>query len=169
MCVCVCVHMSVCVCVLVWVYECVCVCVFTVNVIQVLSLSKNPPTHTHTANDATASICNMADGTTRLQPQCDLLTCDCPFSQYDCPEDSIIIETRIDGCCLRFDCVCPSISCPFLMEGGLGVQPVARYRGNQFPGRCCPSDDYVGMFESILQNISIFRSIVPVSYILLPW
>ena len=30
------------------------------------------------------------------------------------------------------------------MERGTGVQPVPVFRGNKFPGRCCPLYDYQG-------------------------
>lgn len=33
------------------------------------------------------------------------------------------------------------------MESGEGVQPVPNYRGNQFPGRCCPEYSFQGTVE----------------------
>ena len=32
------------------------------------------------------------------------------------------------------------------MERGTGVQPVPVFRGNKFPGRCCPLYDYQGKY-----------------------
>ncbi len=106
-------------------------------------------THTHTANDV-PRICDSPDIPNGVFPQdCAATTCDCPPGQFECPEDSIIIETRVDGCCLSYECVCPNISCPYLLEGGTGLQPVPQYRGNRFPGRCCPAYDYLGEIKCL--------------------
>ncbi len=100
----------------------------------------------YTANDV-PSICEDADIPNGVfPPDCVTTSCDCPPSQFECPEDSILIRTRVDGCCVSYECVCPNISCPYLMEGGTGLQPMPQYRGNRFPGRCCPSYNYLGEF-----------------------
>ena len=78
---------------------------------------------------------------------CSSATCDCPTPPYPCPPDSIIVSTRLDPCCVSYECVCPSISCPLLMECGQGVQPIPNYRGNGFPGRCCPDYGFEGEAE----------------------
>ena len=75
---------------------------------------------------------------------CSDATCDCPTPPYQCPPDSIIVSTRTDPCCVSYECVCPNISCPLLMECGQGVQPIPDYRGNGFPGRCCPDYSFEG-------------------------
>ena len=75
---------------------------------------------------------------------CSSAQCDCPTPPYQCPPDSIIISTRVDFCCVSYECVCPNISCPLLMECGQGVQPIPDYRGNGFPGRCCPDYSFEG-------------------------
>ena len=75
---------------------------------------------------------------------CSDAICDCPTPPYQCPPDSIIVSTRTDPCCVSYECVCPNISCPLLMECGQGVQPIPDYRGNGFPGRCCPDYSFEG-------------------------
>ena len=75
---------------------------------------------------------------------CNDRTCPCELPPYPCPEDSILVENRVDACCVNYECVCPNTSCPFFMECGQGVQPVPNYRGNGFPGRCCPEYNYEG-------------------------
>ena len=40
------------------------------------------------------------------------------------------------------------------MECGQGVQPVPNYRGNRFPGRCCPEYSYNGKLVSHLFMIT---------------
>lgn len=75
---------------------------------------------------------------------CNEVQCDCPVQPYNCPEDAILVENRVDDCCVTYECTCPNISCPLLMESGLGVQPVPNYRGNKFPGRCCPDYSFEG-------------------------
>ena len=75
---------------------------------------------------------------------CSGVVCDCPAPPYQCPPDSIIVSTRLSPCCVSYECVCPEISCPLLMECGQGVQPLPNYRGNRFPGRCCPDYSFEG-------------------------
>ena len=107
------------------------------------SIPPPPPPRTRTAD--IAGICDSPDIPNGVFPQdCATTTCACPLSQFVCPQDSVITVTRVDGCCLSYECVCPDISCPYLMERGTGLQPVPQYRGNLFPGRCCPSYDYLG-------------------------
>ena len=36
------------------------------------------------------------------------------------------------------------------MESGTGSLPLPLYRGNKFPGRCCPNFDYRGTNNSML-------------------
>ena len=81
---------------------------------------------------------------------CSDTVCDCPTPPYQCPPDSIIVSTRISACCVLYECVCPNISCPLLMECGQGVQPIPDYRGNGFPGRCCPDYNFEGTVMAIL-------------------
>ncbi len=75
---------------------------------------------------------------------CNGVSCECPPQPYSCPEDSILVENRVDDCCVTYECTCPNISCPLIMEGGQMVQPIPNYRGNQFPGRCCPDYRFEG-------------------------
>ena len=89
-------------------------------------------------------------------------TCDCPTQPYPCPPDSVFIETRHSECCVTFECRCPQSSCPLLMEGGLGVQPVPQYRGNRFPGRCCPEYTFEGGNLNI--SDSQYQRVVSYSY-----
>jgi hypothetical protein len=104
----------------------------------------------------TQVYCNADDPIVCLKPTTALAClesgdtmCDCPKQPYSCPQDSIFVETRHSECCVTFECRCPESLCPLLMEGDLGVQPVPKYRGNQFPGRCCPEYDFEGMNQSL--------------------
>ena len=75
---------------------------------------------------------------------CGSVSCDCPSLPYACPEDSVLVEVRQSDCCVTLECTCPNITCPHLMECGQGVQPIPTYRGNSFPGRCCPNYNFAG-------------------------
>ena len=91
-------------------------------------------------------------------PECFLsgiTSCECPSQPYPCPPDSVFVETRSSECCVTFECLCPDISCPLLMEGDLGVQPVPEYRGNRFPGRCCPLYSFEGIPVSRLYSVTL--------------
>lgn len=92
---------------------------------------------------------------------CGSVTCDCPEQQIFCPPDSVLVESRISDCCVQYECRCPNISCPLLMERGTGVQPVPVFRGNKFPGRCCPLYDYQG---KCIQNTLLKQSLLVISY-----
>lgn len=104
-------------------------------------------------NAANSSACNSpVDGIINSDPTfCDGAICPCNLPPYECPEDSILVEIRDNPCCVSYECVCPSISCPLLMECGRGVQPVPNYRGNRFPGRCCPEYNYEGIQSTYMQ------------------
>ena len=73
---------------------------------------------------------------------CDGVQCSCPQQPFECPEDSILVETRVSACCVTYSCRCPIGSCPHLMECADGVTPVPAERGVARPGRCCPQYDY---------------------------
>ena len=95
--------------------------------------------------DNTESICrNRVAGGDALVLACSTVECECPNQPYPCPEDSVLVQDRVNDCCVTYRCVCPNISCPLFMECGQGVQPVPKYRGNQFPDRCCPEYEYIG-------------------------
>ena len=106
---------------------------------------------------------NFSNICSRPQPNvivdCSNTLCDCPTPPYQCPPDSIIVETRTNFCCVSYECVCPNISCPLLMECGQGVQPIPDYRGNGFPGRCCPDYSFEGAYLLKLKQLAgDFRS-----------
>ena len=75
---------------------------------------------------------------------CDGMVCNCPNQPYDCPDDSVFIETRVGLCCVEYSCQCPDISCPLLMESVKEVMPHPYYRGGDYPGRCCPEYTFEG-------------------------
>ncbi len=103
-------------------------------------------------SDNVSTVCNkLVALSATVVLECNGVQCDCPPQPYNCPTDAILVENRIDNCCVTYECVCPSISCPLLMESGQGVQPVPNYRGNQFPGRCCPDYSFEG------ENIIVSR------------
>lgn len=84
---------------------------------------------------------------------CDGVVCDCPSQPYECPDDSVFIETRIDNCCVKYACTCPDISCPLLMDASKEVMPQPEYRGGRYPGRCCPLYTIEGMPAVIRSSI----------------
>lgn len=96
--------------------------------------------------DNLASVCNklVPNPPPAIIIECNGVQCPCPAQPYSCPEDSVLMERRVDNCCVLYECVCPNISCPLLMESGEAVQPIPNYRGNQFPGRCCPEYRFGG-------------------------
>ena len=99
------------------------------------------------STDAVATVCEklVPNPTPQVIIECNSAPeCSCPPQPHACPADSILREVRVDNCCVTYECVCPNISCPLIMESGQGVQPVPNYRGNQFPGRCCPDYSYEG-------------------------
>ena len=76
---------------------------------------------------------------------CNTVSCDCPTQHYNCPEDSVFIETRVGDCCVTYTCQCPDITCPILMECNKEVQAIPQYRGGGYPGRCCPEYNFEGL------------------------
>ena len=81
---------------------------------------------------------------------CDNVACDCPSPAYECPDDSIFIETRNDECCVTYTCQCPDISCPLLMDSSKKVMPQPDHRGGKYSGRCCPSYTFSGIIKSTI-------------------
>lgn len=103
--------------------------------------------------DQTGSVCNKrVNDTPNVIIKCNGVSCDCPQQPFACPADSILKEIRVDDCCVQYECVCPNISCPLLMECGRGVQPHPSERGHGSPGYCCPAYDFEDIDECSQNN-----------------
>jgi hypothetical protein len=100
---------------------------------------------------SSSSVCNRPVNSSVLFT-CFGVDCPCPGEQATCPADSVYALRRISDCCVEWECVCPSGSCPNGMSCGQGVQPSPFKRGHGSPGWCCPNFDYEDEDECLLNT-----------------